>query len=82
MSSLSPEQQYSEHSAAVKAIAWSPHQVCTVFSGVLYNLMVPKSLQESYILDSSVQFWSVTRHQYPIFGTNIRFWTLVSDIEH
>lgn len=33
MSSLSPEQQYSEHSAAVKAIAWSPHQHGLLSSG-------------------------------------------------
>ena len=29
LSNLNPMQQYGEHSAAVKAIAWSPHQVST-----------------------------------------------------
>ena len=79
MSSLSPEQQYSEHSAAVKAIAWSPHQVCTVFSGVLYNLMVPKSLQESYILDSSVQFWTEMSNFGLLLDTSVQYLALISD---
>lgn len=33
LSNLSPEQQYGEHSAAVKAIAWSPHQHGLLSSG-------------------------------------------------
>ena len=36
LSSVSPLQQYTEHTAAVKAIAWSPHQV----KFTLYHLLV------------------------------------------
>ena len=32
LSNTTPYQQYSDHVAAVKAIAWSPHQVCSLFS--------------------------------------------------
>ena len=61
-----PFQMYSDHVAAVKAIAWSPHQV---FSFFIYLKLVTKNVQHGLLTsgggtaDRCIKFWNTLTQQ-------------------
>ncbi|KXJ18090.1 Fizzy-related protein-like [Exaiptasia diaphana] len=70
-SSTTPQQQYSEHTAAVKAISWSPHQVCNLaWSKHSNELVSTHGYSQNQILvwkyPSLTQVAKLTGHSYRV----------------